>query len=233
MDKQLTLLTADRGVIRCFAHGALKQSSRFAGRTELFSLASMDLYYSPVKDLYTLRESEVIDFFPGIRENGARFMAAGSWAELVIRSEALGEPEKLFKLLVQALRQLDSAGEYQTALLSIQFLLRTLAFGGLFPDTSNCLHCSKQMDPAEPIFLDAAGGGFLCGNCLNRPLPLMESSDRKYIEESLQFRLSEGRYGESSPENPVPLLELLTSLVREQLGVRIRSFEISIGGQLL
>lgn len=234
--KQITLFLPDRGVVDVFANGALKSGSRFMGRTELFSLLEVELYYSPVKKSTTLKEVVVVDYFAGIREDSDRYLAVSGWAELIWKSEALGEPAKLFNLMVQSLRSINIASGASVAVVNAQFLMRYLAFGGLFPDLSGCIHCSAPAIASSEVefpngkgrlfFLDFVEGGICCSHCLNMNYPEIGVDLIEYMNQSMTMRLVDSLQLKVNVDSIYSLLSLLMKLVAEQLGITVKSFDL-------
>lgn len=229
MHKKLTLFLPDIGIITAFAHGALKPGNRFSGRTELFALSQVDLYFSPAKETYSLREMEVVDFFSGMRENPGRYVIASCWCELLIKTEALNESKRVFNLMVQALRFLDVSDDVSRIWLHIQFLLRILAFGGLFPNLYECSGCGRSFGAEESFFLDAGEGGAYCSRCVNRSLFLLTPEDSRYIMETMRLNLADSLCCRNEIKRSKQLLGCVMELIRQQLGVHLQSFDMALG----
>ena len=227
--KNISFLTPDFSVIRAFAHGALKIGSRFGGRTELYSLVNLELYYSPTKEVYSIREIEVINYFSGIREDSLRYFAISMWAELILKTEAWGESKKVFNLLVNALFYLNGANSNQISLLNLQFLLRYLAFGGFFPDFTTCNSCEKKFRQEMTSFLDIIEGVSYCSDCMKGTHSLVSSIQREYIVTTMSLKLADALDIEITDNQLKPLYNMVVKYIKEQAGVRIRSFEMLLG----
>ena len=75
-DRILDLYTPEAGLISAIAKGIRRTKSRFGARLEPFSCVDFLAYQG--KTLDTVTQVEVLRSFRGIRENLARFEAAGS-----------------------------------------------------------------------------------------------------------------------------------------------------------
>ncbi len=160
--KSVWMLSPDLGLISAVAHGAYSQKGKLRGVTNPFSFGRCYLYTDPVKQSVKITDLAVHDFFPGLRENVAKFYTASLWAELVLRTfGGGGESGTLFSLLIESLRALDAATGFEPV--TVQFLWRYLAVSGLQPDLDECTVCGAPLSRARAW--DASHGGFLCESC--------------------------------------------------------------------
>ena len=161
--KSVSMLSPDLGLISAVAHGAYSQKGKLRGVTNPFSFGRCYLYTDPVKKSVKITDLAVHEFFPGLREDIAKFYTASLWAELVLHTfGGGGESATLFALLVQSLRALDSAERFEPV--TVQFLWRYLSVSGLQPDLEECAACGAP--PAAMRAWDASHGGFLCDACV-------------------------------------------------------------------
>lgn len=188
--KKCLFFLPDHGVVSVFAHGAMKNNSRLSGRTELFSFSRVEIYFSPVKEFYTLKEIEIIDFFDGIREENERFLCANCWVELVLKTQALGEEQKMFNLLVHALKQISEATPERAKCINLQFFMRFAAIGGIFPNFYHCQICDCDLSVELDFFWDLQAGGGICSRCLKKSLPLIRRDESDYIEKTMRCNLA-------------------------------------------
>ncbi len=228
MHKNLTLFLPEMGIVKAIAHGALKPKSRYGGRCELFSLVLVDLYFSPVKNQYSVREIEVVEYFTGIREVSNRYLLAGCWADLMVQTEALNEPAKMFKLMLQALRFLNEVNVDGEIWLHLQFLLRSLAFGGLFPELEYCTLCEEEIGE-EDRFFSLAGGEVFCRSCVKEKLFILTARESRYMIKTMKMNLYDSLSYNEVVGRPMELTVAIMDLIRHQLGIRLRSFDIILG----
>src|SRR5512145_3036254 len=88
-DRIVTFLTPEHGRLKGFARGARKSRKRFGAALEPF--AQVRLHWSAPRsgDLVSLREAELLDLRPGLRQDLAAIGMAGYGCELT--DELLGE----------------------------------------------------------------------------------------------------------------------------------------------
>ncbi|TVR02842.1 MAG: DNA repair protein RecO [Spirochaetaceae bacterium] len=160
--KNVWMLSPDLGLISAIAHGAYSQKGKLRGVTNPFSFGRCYLYTDPVKKSVKITDLAVHEFFPGLREDVAKFYTASLWAELVLRTfGGGGESGTLFSLLVESLHALDATTGFEPV--TVQFLWRYLGVSGLQPDLDECAVCGAPLSAGRAW--DASHGGFLCPAC--------------------------------------------------------------------
>lgn len=101
--------SADCGLFKTVARGALRPKSPFAGRLDLFLTCEVVFVRSGKSDLHTLKEAHLTLLRPHLRDRYARVLAAAYFCRLI---EMVAEREAplggLHELLRLALDHLDS-----------------------------------------------------------------------------------------------------------------------------
>ncbi len=162
--KGVTMLTPQQGLLSAIAHGAYSQKGKLRGVTNPFCYGHCYLYTDPVKKSIKITDLSVNDFFSGLRESVTRFYSASLWAELVLKTFGGGaESDRLFTLLLDALRALDSAADFRPV--SIQFLWRYLETAGLQPELGVCADCGAGLAADSRRYYEPRQTGFVCASC--------------------------------------------------------------------
>jgi DNA repair protein RecO (recombination protein O) len=95
--------TESLGCIQTVAKGARRAKSPFAGKLDLFFEAEIQIARSKRSNLHTLREVELREPFPGIRQNYLRMQAASYFVELIeLCTESDHDEPEMFALLRRA-----------------------------------------------------------------------------------------------------------------------------------
>jgi len=101
--------SADLGLFKTVAKGALRPKSSFAGRLDLFITSEVAFTRAKISDLHTLKEVQVIEPRRQLRDTYARVLAATYFCKLV---EMVAERETplgtVHELLTLSLDYLDS-----------------------------------------------------------------------------------------------------------------------------
>ena len=101
-DRLVTILTADLGLIRAFAPGALKVKSKNVAATSLLSFSELEIYQS--KDTYKINSARSKEIFFGLRNDIASLSLAGYFCELLLNLAPVFEPaEEYLKLTLNCL----------------------------------------------------------------------------------------------------------------------------------
>jgi DNA repair protein RecO (recombination protein O) len=164
--KGLTCLTPEHGILEVMAYGAGKGKSRLSGLVDPFSILKLYLYHEPVKDSYKLSDVEQLTVFQAIRKNLEKFYVASFWAEVILRTySGGGDSMRIFPLLSESLRLLNSMENGKVVFVLIQFIWRFLGITGFQPEISQCTNCGRELDGPGNLFFSEAESGFLCGSC--------------------------------------------------------------------
>jgi DNA repair protein RecO (recombination protein O) len=109
--------TADHGLIKTVAKGALRPKSPFGGKLDLFFSGEIAFTNARRGDLHTLREVSIAHWREGLRRQYTSTLLAAYCCQLL---EATVEPEHadpdLHDLLTRALDHIDTAGASLRAL---------------------------------------------------------------------------------------------------------------------
>jgi DNA repair protein RecO (recombination protein O) len=154
-DRIVVLLTRGHGKVRAVAKGVRKTKSRFGGRLEPMSHASLLLYEG--RDLDVINQAESIDHFRTLREDLDRLTRASAMLEVADHLSLEREPNpRLFAMLLGALRTLAA----DTGPLVVPaFFWKALALEGFQPEVEVCVACGVE----EPLVaFDLDEGGVLC-----------------------------------------------------------------------
>jgi DNA repair protein RecO (recombination protein O) len=104
----LTWFTDLHGKIKAIAKGALRPSSAFAGKLDLFFHCDLLLSFSTKTELHGLREVSIKSTFERIRTDYLKTTAASYFVELVEEVTELDHPApEIYRLLLRALGYLD------------------------------------------------------------------------------------------------------------------------------
>ena len=160
-DRLLTLFSADRGKTRAIAKGARKPQSRKTGHVELYMRSKF--LVAEGRDLDIVTQAELIEAYPGLREDLVRATYAGYAVELLDRFTVDDDPHRdIYDLLALALATLD---ETEELLLFARFYeLRLLSLTGFQPRLFNCVSCGEAISEQDQFFSPDLGG-LLCPAC--------------------------------------------------------------------
>lgn len=164
-DKQVVLFGPGAGLVRATVYGSYRGKSRLAGSTEQFLRLKAYLYYNPVRDSWKLSDAEVLDSHRGIMGSLERILAASVGAEIVMKTDAAGGEERLYRLLLEYFHSLDDQSEVDISYFLIQFLWRYLAVSGYLPDLESCPECGRVLGPGESMVFSQDDPPFSCSDC--------------------------------------------------------------------
>lgn len=159
-DRIVTLLTAQRGVLRAVAKGVRRTSSKFGARLEPFMAADIQCFEGRTLDTIT-QAVTVGAYGPAITSDYDRYRAGSVMVETAERLAEGGPSRELYALLVGALRTL-AAAKIPAELVRDGYLLRALASAGWTPGLDDCVRCGA---PGPHTAFATQLGGIVCDAC--------------------------------------------------------------------
>ena len=212
-DCYVRFLSQKWGVISALAKSARKSKKRYVGGLDLFCHDEIFLRGDP-KDRPYLLELNVINSFPGIRENLDKVLVAGKSVQWVRKLADVPTPmPQLYSLLGQTLSLIErEAQTNRLELLVLVFKLKLLSFLGLNPQLEKCTRCEGPIDPTT--LFDLSSGGVICHACQKgsgASAIVLEQVQRWLLKHAEQLKLTS--WDSFLPENKLhvsPLTRLLT-----------------------
>jgi DNA repair protein RecO (recombination protein O) len=226
--KNLTLLTADLGLVHAAAYGAWKMHSSLRTGSEPFAHSLVRMYHDPVKNTYKVTDLEVHETFEGLRTDLARIEAASLWAEVVLKSIAAGETAGgVYRLLLASLRAMESSAAERAAYGTAQFLWRFLDLAGYRPDPSACERCGRAFGEEEGAAWLPAPGGIACGACAGPAGSPLSAGARRYLEATRDLGLGAALAVSLDPASLAGLAKALQHAIRGVLETDLTSLRVA------
>ena len=162
-DRILDLYTQDVGLVSAIAKGIRRTKSRFGARLEPLSCVEFMAYHGRTLD--TITQVEVLRSFRGVREDLARFEAAGGMVRAVRALSGGDEADRrVFNLLYHGLDSLEGR-ESGFKTIEAAFGLKLSVLAGYAPQLDTCLNCGAAPDSAGNPYFAPNLGGALCAHC--------------------------------------------------------------------
>ncbi len=130
-DRNVTILTKERGKISAFAKGARRQTSRLSAAANPFSFGTFKLFVG--KTSYTVLEADISNYFEGLRTDmeaacyGVYFLEV---ADYYTREN--NDEKEMLRLLYQSLRALQNE-RLPNLLVRYIFEIKAMTVNGEFP----------------------------------------------------------------------------------------------------
>jgi DNA repair protein RecO (recombination protein O) len=160
-DRILTIFTREAGKVSVIAKGVRKARSRKAGHVE--PLTRTNLLLAKGRDLYILTQAEAVEVFTALREDLVLLGYAYYIIELVDRSTAEEEENRLlYNLFGRTITRLNRGDDPN--LVTRYFETRLLDFVGFRPQLYACVQCESEILPEDQYF-SAYQGGVKCPKC--------------------------------------------------------------------
>jgi DNA repair protein RecO (recombination protein O) len=161
-NSEITLLTAEEGIIKATVFGGPK--SKLRSHSAPYNSGQVWIYRDPAKGYAKLSDFDVQSWRPGLRELYERTMAAGGTAETILSSHGGGgDWDSALKLAASMLDALENANEELCARLLVHFLWRWADFLGIQPYLGSCAVCENDGDRA--LWFSVKENSVLCKLC--------------------------------------------------------------------
>jgi DNA repair protein RecO (recombination protein O) len=156
--------TRDHGKVRLVAKGVRKGGGRLGAALEPFVVSGVAFYLHPSRALSLASWAEIEAEFPALRTDVVRQAYASAALELTetLVADRAPDPE-LFDLLVQTLREMETAPRHDLDAFLWRFELLLADALGYAPELSNCVVCGRKA--ADGARFSPELGGVVCGAC--------------------------------------------------------------------
>lgn len=161
-DRLLTIFTEEMGVVTALARGARSLKSRKMSSTMQFCYSSFILFKKD--DKYTVKESELIESFFGIRDTIEGLALAAYIADVLSDVTTAESDRDLLRLSLNSLYAI-STGKYSLTAVKAAFEIRAASILGFMPDVLSCAECDTREGES---FFDIMGGYVECAACRRR-----------------------------------------------------------------
>ena len=164
-DRILTLLSYERGRMRCITKGSRRPRNRFAALAQPLNLIEAQL--SGSTGLENLTQAQLVKNYRIIREDLDKLAYASYLLELFDKAtEGASDAAEVFLLLMTALEMLQYSEDLRMVCLYIE--LKLLAAIGFFPHIKICVKCQLPIDKNEPLGYNIVEGGVCCSKCFTQ-----------------------------------------------------------------
>lgn len=202
-DRQLTVLTAERGVLDVVAKGARKGGSRLAGSSEPFAVCTMSI--APGRKRHYVTQTQPITSFPGLRAEYDRMAIGIGLLEIAAAVLPHDDPApRAFKFLVEALRYLEVHPKPIVAAVWAEVCLMKIV--GFQPRFDVCAVTGQALRETEAWVSPTAGGYVLAQEAI-------EFRDRFRVRFEVLVGLARIGELETPPKNLKFAVECLRTLV--------------------
>lgn len=160
-DRLVTLLTADYGILKAFAHRAKQTKSKLNSSTTLFAYSDFVLRES--KNSYVVEDATSVEIFFDLRKDIERLTLAQYFVQLAFELSAEGQPEEeLLNLTLNSLYLLCNNKKDQLLVKSV-YELRSVCIGGYMPNIIACDECGTY--ETDIMYFDIVEGKIYCDKC--------------------------------------------------------------------
>jgi len=143
-NNEVTLLTAEEGIIKATVFGGPK--SKLRAHSAPYNSGQVWIYRDKSKEYAKITDFDVHSWRAGLRELYERTMTASAIAETILSSHGGGgEWQTALNMAIETMDTLETATEELCGRLLIHFLWRWSGFLGIQPHLETCAACGKDV----------------------------------------------------------------------------------------
>jgi len=162
-NSEVTLLTAEEGIIKATVFGGPK--SKLRAHTAPNNSGQVWIYRDKSKEYSKISDFDVHSWRAGLRELYERTMTASAVAETILSSHGGGgDWETALNMAIETLDTLETATEELCGRLLIHFLWRWSGFLGIQPRLETCAACGKDATNST-LWLNPHEDAVFCSTC--------------------------------------------------------------------
>ncbi|UMZ73091.1 DNA repair protein RecO [Natranaerofaba carboxydovora] len=216
--KLVTLFTPGHGKISAIAKGVNKKNSKMRSFIQIFVYGDFQVYAG--KNLYTITQGKVHNYFPGIRDDLESMYRGIYILEILEKITVEEESYDLFFLALSSLYLLNSLKDNRVVLLFFQ--IKILENLGITPYLDSCINGHHISDK---LGFDLVEGGILCEICMSRidrvykiqrgSYKILEFLQKATLEDLKKLKLSSSQCNE--------IWKLLNDFLESQTGINLKS----------
>ncbi len=160
-DRLVTVLTRNKGIMRCFARGAKNMKSVNFAPTQPLSYSHLSIYAG--RSSYIIDEARLITSFYNVQLDLERLALSQYMSELIIKTV----PENVYSsdvldMMLNCLHVLVNTDRSPTLIKSV-FEIRLAVLTGSMPDIIYCSGCGKY--ESDTMFFDYINNKLICSDC--------------------------------------------------------------------
>jgi DNA repair protein RecO len=177
-DKLVVLLTAEKGIIKGFAPGALRNRNRFGSVFELLTQGDFVYYWKESSELVTISKGDIIRSYFNLVSNSEHVFYFYFMTEVLIKLIPQQQKDKRIYRLLSAV--MDAIENGCSVFSVCQYLMIwLLRIEGLMFDPSLCYSCSKNN--LSHSWVKNNFKGTLCNSCRTNEFFSLQPKDIAFI----------------------------------------------------
>ena len=177
-DKLVYLLSANRGILKAIAPGALKNKNRFGSLLELFTESDFQYYWKEEKEMITISRGDLVTTNFNVVSEPSNIFYFYLIAEILMKFVPYTHRDNRIFRLVRAILESRTGGAIMNLLL-LYFLVWIIRIEGMMFDPGICTNCSEKN--LRRAWMRADFRGLLCEKCRTNENLMFEYEDLKFV----------------------------------------------------
>jgi len=162
----LYCLTPDHGLVHCIAKGIRRKKTGSPSMERGFLVETM-LYCKPNREMHTLGDMDVVEYFPSIRKDLFKNIIRDIVFEVIIKTMSCDFPHpEVFRYCAEFFKAMDqSASQECFPDFLLKFFYEFCRLMGVAPNIDNCVNCGHTLVNRNGGYLRLENGSMCCTEC--------------------------------------------------------------------
>ena len=178
-DKLVSLLTAEKGILKAVAPGSLKAGNRFGALLELFTEGDFFYYWKENKEIITISKGEIINSHFNLVSDSTNIFYFYMISEVLLKFVPANQRDKrIYRLIASIIKSRENGTDM--AQLLLYFLVWILRIEGMMFDPQVCYNCFCK--DIRMAWLKTDFRGILCQKCRTSEKFMLKNEELQYIK---------------------------------------------------
>ena len=223
-DRLVSFLGLSSGRVRGVAAGARRLRNRYGSTLEVLSHVQIWYFEKETRDLVRIQQAELLESFHKAQSDyglSTGLAVVSEVSELILPEHEV--PEPMFRLILLAVRQVESTGDWSLPL--SYFAFWTVRLGGWLPRFDRCVACDTPFG-SKPAFYDGHQAGLFCEKCRLSGMKPLHLEARNLAERFAGERLDRIEYEKSMQASAKELREAALDWIEHHSERRLMTREL-------
>ncbi len=223
-DRLVSFFGRTSGRVRGVAAGARRLKNRYGSTLEILSHVQIWYVEKETRELVRIQQAELLESFHKAQSDyslSTGLAAISEISEHILPEHEVSEP--MFRLILLAVRQVESTGDWSLPL--SYFAFWTVRLGGWLPRFDRCVACDTPFG-SKPAFYDGHQAGLFCEKCRRSGMKPLHLEARNLAERFAGERLDRIEYEKSMQASAKELREAALDWIEHHSERRLMTREL-------
>lgn len=207
--KSVSLFSPEMGLIQAIIYGGRK--GKKTSLAPLFSFGTFQIYHNPVKNEYSIVESDCSFNATKINQDINLNCTASYICETATRINT-DSPIEVYNLVTSALKHLEEEPAKRRIIL-IAYTFKLLIISGIGTDMKTCPSCDKEYSDNQTLYFSSSLLSPVCRNCADSDQIIIPPGAKRYLSYTYNMSFEEALKVELFESSQERLTHIMTNWI--------------------